>query len=314
MSAPNILENAICLSVTFRMPTNRRKVSTDYVKSDADQAMLHLAKNLLDSEELRGVQRVISETGQWLRQKCLPSPFKKGIYLISLNRVEEVNTKLTQVETVDFPEAVNNFFNVYPVRVAEARERLGTGDLGLFDPSEYPEEENLRPAFSMAFQYISMDVPGKLSNISKHFYEQQKEKIAARMETAAVKIEWTLYESMKEVLDHMVARLTPQIGKGGKAKAIPKNSPIVDRMKEFLKDFSENYALVKGASGENGVAEKIETILGKANKILDGVDVERLRGDEALRDEVQKGFSQFKETLDSILVNKPVRAISFEDE
>ena len=310
MEKPNILENAICLSVTFRMPTNRRKVSTDYVDSDADKSMLHLAKDLLDSDELRAVQHVISDTGQWLRRKCLPSMFKKGVYLLSLDCIETANEKLTQIETKDFPEAVEKFFKVYPLRVAEARQRLGE----MFDPAEYPEAETLKPAFGMDYQYISLDVPGKLSKISKRFYEEQKSKIANKMEEAAVKIEWTLYESMKEVFDHMVARLTPSIGKGGKAKAISKNSPVIDRMKEFLQDFAANYALVKNASGDEDIGKKIDSILGKANKILQGVDVEQLRGNEGLRSDLQRNFSQFKDTLDSILVNKPVRAISFEDE
>ena len=314
MEKPNILENAICLSVTFRMPANRRKVSTDYVNSDADKSMLHLAKDLLDSDELRAVQHVISETGQWLRRKCLPSMFKKGVYLLSLNRIEEANEKLARIEAEDFPNAVERFFQVYPLRVAEARQRLGTGERGMFDPTEYPEVETLKPAFGMSYQYISLDVPGKLSKVGKHFYEEQKSKIAAKMEEAAVKIEWTLYESMKEILDHMVARLTPSIGKGGKAKAISKNSPVVERMKEFLHDFSENYALVKGASNDEEIAKKIDAVVAKATKILSGVDVEQIRGDEGLRSNLQRDFEQFKATVDSILVNKPIRAISFEDE
>ena len=308
MKTPNLMENTIALSVTFRKPGNRRAMAKDCIDTEADKDMLHLSKDLLDSDELRAVGHVVGDTGMWLRRKCLPSLFRRGVYLLDIGKLDEVNAKLEQVETVDFPKAVNAFLAVYPERTAESRGRLK----GEFDPAQYPDAEILKHAFGMSYQYISFDVPGRLKALNKKLYDEQRQKLAEKMEQGAVTIMWALRESMAGMVNYMVERLNSKT-KDGKARGISKNSPMIDRMNEFLQDFATNYALVKGASNGEG-EDPIDGMIAKAGKILKGVDVSRLRGDEELRGEVSRDFEKIKAVLDTLLINKPTRAISFEDE
>ena len=68
---------------------------------------------------------------------------------------------------------VDTFCSVYETRVLEAQGPLGAA----WDPSNY--RKNARNTFRMEWRWLTMDVPGRLKEISAAVFEQEREKAAA---------------------------------------------------------------------------------------------------------------------------------------
>ena len=103
----NLFDRAVILSVTLRRPGTRRKASTSLIDvispaademlstpnvqpmfTTTDKSLLHLSKDILDSDELRAVQRLDGTIREYLSRTGLPSPLKQGCYLIPIDLIE----------------------------------------------------------------------------------------------------------------------------------------------------------------------------------------------------------------------------------
>jgi len=60
---------------------SKRNVGTEAVEVDADKSMLHVAKDILDSEELRAIVSYDQETTTWFRRRCTLAEWVRGYIL-----------------------------------------------------------------------------------------------------------------------------------------------------------------------------------------------------------------------------------------
>jgi hypothetical protein len=299
LTGAELRENSICVIIQASRFSVRRTVAKDRVQVDAvgegpglaivDQDQVTVAKDLLDSKELRAVGLYDHYTKQWLRARSVPSPLlRSGAYLISVGALGDVYAYL-EARKVGRDALIGQFEESYPALVRAAKGRLGP----LFDPSEYPARGELRGMFGMEWQVVEMGTPDvKLRSISQALFEKERDK-AERVWTSAVgQINEALAQGMADVVGHI-----------GKPKRFGEKS--LARVTEFL-GLLDARNLTRNAD--------LTALADKARKLLSGVDAKSLKKDVGSRERLATEFTAIKASLDTMLEARPVRAIALSDE
>ena len=76
-----IFQKAVGFAVETKRLGTRRKVSSAEVGTDADRTMIHVSKSILDSPELKQVEKLDGEVRRFLSLQCLPSNFKSSWWM-----------------------------------------------------------------------------------------------------------------------------------------------------------------------------------------------------------------------------------------
>lgn len=310
-----LFDRAVILSVTLRRPGTRRKASTSLIEvvptttedtsaspdvpqpsPTTDKSLLHLTKDILDSEELRAIQRQDGLIRDYLGRLGLPSPLKHGCYLIPIDLVETVEAKLGEL-FAQRKSLVQTFISTYPEKRTQAASRLGP----LFDPRDYPSVERLMEAFEVSTQYLTFGIPGSLRSISPSLLKREEEKAKQRIAAVEDEIVQVLRLSLKELVDHMVERLQP--GPDGKPKVF--RNTLMTNMQEFLETFK-----ARNLTDD----QDLEALVEQAKGILASVDAATLRTSDATRNHVQAQMTQIKQSLDGLIVARPTRYYAFDEE
>ena len=306
----NLTDKTVCVNVSFGFLGNSKKVpATDIqerddepekgfecpVEVDADKTMVRVTKKLLESKELSAIHKVDSGLKGWLREHCLPSLFRGGIYLVPIALIQKVEAQLSAAAPKR-AELVEAFLTVYEACRADAKERLKD----LFDPKDYPAIEFVRAKFSFEWQYVTFSTPGKLKEISAEFFQQEQQKAEAHWKQATEEITLLLRGGMKDLVDHLLDRLTP--GDNGKPKRL--NKAAVENINEWLANFS-----LRNVTDDAALSKLVE----EAKLLVAGADVKELRKNEAARDGLRKQFTAVKQQLDLLVEEAGSRKIVFED-
>ena len=127
------MENSINLMVKLRVIGTRRKVSTGSIEVEADKNLIHVSKDILESETLKKIKKVDGKIRAYIDTKCLPYIFRNGIYLLPITSLEKVDNRLTEFKQ-EREDLVQQFINEYESIKLEAEPRLGA----LFNPQDYP--------------------------------------------------------------------------------------------------------------------------------------------------------------------------------
>lgn len=290
-----LLDRAVCLSLAVGCLGTRRKVSSSNIQVDADKDLLHVSKAILESDELDAIKTLDGEMRAWLAKRALPSPFRRGTYLIPIDLVEQVDGKI-----VEYQEKrrflADAFLAVYDKSVEDAKKRLN----GLFDASDYPSDERVRAAFYVDVRYLAFGVPAKLEGIRKDLFEREKAKAEAQWREASEEVRQALRAGLADVVDHMVERLQ------GNGDAKPKvfRDTLVENMTDYLDLFDP-----RNVTDDTQLAQLVE----RCRKTLDGVDANALRASDAIRTKVRDGMAQVQSVLDTMVIDRPARRIVLED-
>lgn len=295
----NITESTVCINISFGRMGNTRKlqpsqISVGDAENPTDKRLVKAQKQLFESKEYAAIGTFDGETKRYLQSICLPSPFREGIYLVSMKAVEKIKEYLEGREAKR-PELVEAFIAVYEKCKADAETRLGS----VFNAADYPMIGQVRKSFYMEWNFVSFATPGKLKEISKGFFEAEQAKASAKWAEATDEVRLLLRASLKELVDHMLERLTP--GEDGKAKII--RGSTVTGLIEFLNNFE-----LRDVTND----AQLNTLITSCKQLMSGVDVESIRKNEAVRDGMAAGFKLIQSHLDG-MVEEAGRAIEFED-
>ena len=291
----SIFDNAMGLEIAFKKPGVRRKVNADRITTDADRSMLHVGKDIIDSDEFRNIVSFDSGIKRYLQAIALPSVLRSGTYLVPFALVENVDAKLEEFGKQRL-ELVEQFIEAYPAQKAAAVARLA----GLYNEGDYPTVAQLRESFAMITRYVGFDVPGKLKSISKHVFEKAKERAETEWISAITEMQNTLRAKMEELVTKMVEALeTPT--EDGKKKKWFKDSRL-ENLQEFIQIFD-----FKNITNDTELAQ----IVGQAKQLLSGVDADAFRNNDITRFNLTQGFDLIKETLKDMVVAKPARKLKF---
>lgn len=293
----SMLDRAVCITVELNCLGNRSTVPKDLIDVDADKDILSVSKTLIDSPELVAIKRKDQQIRSYLYSQCIQSGFRWGFYLVPYASIERVEAQLKKFSD-ERQVLVEALLLVYLAQVEAAQGKRRA----IYNRSEYRTLQQAQASFSFTWQYVQFGVPGKLKSVSKAMFEAEQGKAKAKWAEAEAQVQQLLRASMAELVDHMVEKLTGT-REGGKPK-IFKDS-MVANIKEFLDTFRERNITDDG---------ELDGLVERARLLMDGVDPASLRGNDSMRAYVRDGFSQIQASLDGMIVDRPARSISFEDE
>lgn len=295
-SALQIAQRTVALVVTFSGIGNRRKVSNSQVDVDADKEWIAVSKRLIDADELEAIRSLDGEVRRYIDNTALPAMLKKGVYLLPVELIEPVTTKLREYD-IQRRVLVKRFVAAYAELVQEARQRLRE----LFNATDYLHADDVEHKFRLRWQLIQFTTPASLEQISKELFEQEKAKAEAQWAETRDTIQQLLRSNLAELIDHMVDRLEPDDRTG--SRKVFKDSAI-SSMQAFLQTFN-----ARNVTDDAEMARLVK----EAKGLLSGVSAKQLRNSSDLREEVHDGFAKIKQMLDPLVIVKPARAISFEE-
>jgi len=298
----DIQREAICLSVNLGMVRSRKRINSDDIESDADRSLLHVSKEIFESKDLQAISAMHGAIHTYLKSRCLPSPFKHGVYLIRLSLVTEVMEELDQYEKKisDLIEAFLEFYGkIYVQRhdqKSEMRTRLGS----LYNPGDYPAPATLKSAFKFETQLWEIGTPGALSTVSRALYEREKRKMDNVWEQAKEQITQVLMTELRDMTSRLTERLTPN--EDGTKKVF--RDSLIGNLQEWLDVFKR-----RALTDDQELIDVVE----KARQLIAGVDAKTLRTDEESRKDLSGAMGKLTTALEQSIIEKPARKIDLDD-
>jgi hypothetical protein len=287
-----LLERSVIFSLTVGVFGITRRLSTSQIEVDADKDWVGAEKKLLSSNEYERITKRDGKASTWLKTRSLPSPFKRGLYLLPLSLVEEAEAYMKEYET-ERQALIEAFLDVYERQVEEAQTSLR----GIFSSRDYPSREVVRAAFRVNWQYLSLAAPGSLP---ASLVERERQKIADQWAQAFEDTREILRQQMAQFVDWMVDRMSG--ADDGKPKVF--KAPALEKYQDFLKTF-ESLNLTDD--------QELSSLVAQARSLCNGINADQIRSSDRLRAQMREGFEEIKTNLDTLLENKPSRGISFDD-
>jgi hypothetical protein len=281
-SADDLIKKCVILKLTLNSIGNSKKVSVSQIESEADKTLLKVQKLLLDSPELRAIRKLDGETRRAMYSLCLP--FEAGMHFLPLTLVERADERLKQVAEIR-AALVETFVDNYETQRAQAERRLGP----LYNENDYATPDEVRAAFDIQWNYITLEAPASLQNISSNIWEKEREKVAARMDQAYADITATMRAAMLELVDHLRERLTPS--DDGSTKRL--KSSTVKALQDWLSLF--NFRNVTDDA-------ELQALVGQVRESMSTVpDADALRDNDALRSRVLDSMTQASAQLQTLV-------------
>ncbi len=270
----------------------------DEEAADADKDWVESYKKTLQSKEFEAIKSADGKFKSYVDTRCLPTLnklFQSGIYPLPIDLVADVDEAI-ESHKVRRQELVEAFLETYPERIKEAQEALGT----LYSVRDYPSVEELRATLKIKTRYITIGTPDSLKSISQSLFQREKAKTKARWSEVNDVVTQALRVQAKDLLDHMVERLTPDAD--GKAKTF--RGTMIDKMDDFLKTFE---------SRNIGSDEELNEAIQQIRQITSGVDTKDLRTNGDVRTSTVKSLEEVKAKLDVLVTLKPSRMFSMDE-
>lgn len=290
-------KKAMLLRLTIRSWGVRRTVPTAKVEVNADKALIHVGKDILDSATLRAIRSLDGEIRAYLSAKALPSQFKAGVYLVPIKMVQRIDRRL-QEKLVERRALVAQLADELPGLIEEAKPRLRD----VFNAFEYPTPAQILELFSLTYNYFTFDSPEALKAISTEIFERETEKAQEWWLAAKAGGDDMLTEQAVEVVTHLHKRLSGDVGEGERLKGLRESA--VSALTEFFDDFADRNL------ADN---TKLADIVARGKALLSGVDVNTLRNNLGRREAVKVGLEGIKAELDKLVVDRPKRRIVLDD-
>jgi hypothetical protein len=196
-----------CLLVDLRI-RRWEAIKTDVKASDAlctaagaDFGSAKVRKYLLpDVKEHIKIAQISGSARNWLRSQTLP--WIEGVRIVHVHKfTSELKSRMDAFEQ-EFDDAVDTFIQRYPLRVQ--RQQAALGDL--FNPEDYPSQEQLKRLFK--FRTVYLPVP--TGDWRLQLEDEAQQDLAEQFEVAKQE---QIRELMSEVRKRMVDRLRYTIQK-----------------------------------------------------------------------------------------------------
>jgi hypothetical protein len=276
------------MGVRRTLTPHQRAVAADSFGAEGD--FLSAGKKLLDTKhpKFKALTAIRGEAVSMWKSISLPWP-EPGIRLIRREQIEHFDNRATSIAS-RLDEAVVDLDGHYDELRHAARDRLGS----LFNASDYPV--SLAGAFSMTWDFPSVNPPGYLRQVNPELYEQECDRVRSRFAEAIRLAEEAFTAELSELLSHLCERLNGD--RDGKPKVF--RDTAVSNLTEFFNRFR---SLNVGSNAE------LDRLVEQTQSVLRGVRPNSLRQSDGLRQHITTQLSGVQSVLDGMMVDRPRRNI-----
>jgi len=285
MSDSKLQKNTIVLDVRVGMPGVTRKADMSNIDVDAEKDSLRLSKEVLRSKHLDAAKTAVYQVKKIIRTYALKSPFREGTYLLPVLALDVIYSALEKAQA-EVNRCGEKFGENYEQIVENARKRLGSQ----FNLNDYPPPESLVRKFYLDWELLSFETPEE-GMLGKVLYKKELEKAQQRWQAAEGEVTMALRQGLKELIDHMLERLTPDAD--GSVKKF--KDATVTSIQDFLQTFSQRNVL-----GD----QELEGLVEKAQRILGNRDGKSIRENEDVRVVVSQGLKKVSKALDTLVTSQ----------
>lgn len=256
----------------------------------AREEFLSAGKKLLDTRHpaFKAVSTVRGRTLNYWKGMTLPYP-EPGLRLIRQDDIQPFDVHLTTLRA-ELTEAVVQLEDAYEEIRGAARQRLGR----LYNDHDYPD--SLTGLFALEWEFPSVEPPQYLRELSPELFRQEQARVTARFEEAVRLAEEAFVAELGKLVSHLVERI--QGDADGKPKVF--RDSAVTNLSEFFERFR---TLSVGSDSE------LDELVHRCQRIVRGVEPQALRDSRSLREQIAEGLGSVQMTLDTLLVDRPRRAI-----
>jgi hypothetical protein len=260
----------------------------------ADGTKLAASKKLVDvgHPKFKAVTKILNLANQYWQQMTVPYP-EDGIRLIRTEQVTEFDAQIARLQS-ELDGAVAQLNHAYWELRRKAQRDLGS----LFNPADYPD--SLDGMFAICVEYPSVEPDERLQRLNPALYEREQRRIQERFDEAVRLAEEAFLSELAELVQHLCGRL--EGGEDG-ASRIFRDSAVTN-----LTEFFERFRQLNIGSNAD-----LDRLVAQAQGAVRNVTPQRLRDNDALRSTVRFALSSVQQSLDQMMVDRPQRAIRFED-
>ena len=243
----------------------------------AESGYLSAGKKLLDTSHpaFKTVSSVRNRIVSYWKGMTLPYP-ESGIRLIRNDR--------------ELTESVWRLDEHYAELKSAAYDRLGS----LYEESDYPR--SLQGLFEVSWDFPSVEPPAYLQQLHPEIYQQERDRVSARFDEAVQLAENAFVEELHKLVSHLTERLSGQTD--GKPKVFR------DSAVENLEQFFQRFRQLNIRSND-----QLDDLVNHCQQIVGGVEPQKLRQDNDVRQVVAQELTSVQGVLDDLLVDRPRRRI-----
>lgn len=306
-TAEQVAENSCVLEIHKHEPGFSKRVdskalfdaltmsSEDPSQPNIDPDWLNVSKTLIDRKELKELRSHTRAFFAWIKWTSLPGGILTlggGQFLMPLSRVQEVKQRIDKYVS-ERDGLLDAFEQKYPAVIERAKERLGSQ----FDATDYPEFSVIRSAYDTSYKFISNKVPEELKKVSDELYNAEKARITAECAGLVPLIQENLRARFVELVEHFKDRLATDDSTGKKKRFHGSN---IDKLKEFIGTFAQ-----MNLTGDGDLAVLVE----QSKALVDGADVDKIRTDDAFREQLASSFNEVKVAADKLVTERKRRVV-----
>jgi hypothetical protein len=264
------------------------------VTTDADKRRLRLSKELIQAEEYDAIKSYFGELRQWIYSRTVPSFFKEGFQLASLEAVETIEARMRKAVTQDLPPLIRALLAVYPDKIEQARIALN----GQFNPGDYPNADQLVQQFKITWNWIAFTTPEALP---PELRAAEEDKMRKQVADAGEQIILAMQTALQDLIAHALDKLTPAAD--GKPKIF--RDSLLGNIQDFIETFpSRNFM---GDADLAGLVTKAKTVLA-------GTNPDTLRKYSSVRESTAAQFEEIKQALDGMIETRKARAFDLSED
>ena len=275
--------STVCLSLSISgLGTTRKVASGEVAPAGCSEDMLHVHKDIVESEKLTKVRTVQQRMRAAVTSEATtPTWIKGGFYLVPKARLSAIYARLTDIDA-EMKEAVAAFVEEYPAAVEASKAKLGP----LAKDADYPDVSTVAAAFSASWFTVDL---GPAQNVDDDIRAIEAAKAEKAWAEAVSEVRTILRLTMLDLVNKMSELTAPPAD--GSLRAF-RGGPALDKLVAFL----EEWPLRNVASDAD-----LDAIVAKAKALLVGVDAADLKGADEITQEIRNAVHEDMEKVAAAL-------------
>lgn len=271
-------------------------LGTGTVKRDVDPEYFHASKDIIDTSELKAINKRIGQLKKFRNARCVKaSMLADGFFVLPKRFINEMDAEIES--------AINDIEKILDEMEPRWEDMIQSAKPSLrehWSRSDYPPFHIWRKEWVITSRLRGLNVPALLNDYNAKIAKREYEKLRLDWADTAQEVR----DALRSGFTFLVKDFAGKLGRDdeGKFKVFTKN--LVEKLSNFCTTFE-----ARDLTGD----EELSKLANEVKQMVEGVDPKALRKDEALRGAFELAFNQIAEKAEKLTVVRE-RTIAFDDE